>query len=84
MSKRTFTKDGQKVTTEKPGTAVNLLSQGWRETTRKAPAKPPEDDLESLTVDDLRDVAAQRDVDLTGTTKKAEIVKAITAAPQKS
>ena len=39
-------------------------------------------DLDAMTVGELRDHADDNDIDLTGTTRKADIIAAIKAAPE--
>lgn len=57
-----------------------ILSRGL---TRHDPNPPADDDesLEDLTIAQLRDYAAAHDVDLTGATRKADIITAITDTP---
>lgn len=45
----------------------------------EVPAAPAAPNLEDLTVDQLRDVAATDGIDLAGATRKGEVIAAITA-----
>lgn len=66
-----------------PGVLTHLRHAGFTATDQ--PQVPTGDgefvDLESLTVKELRDYAADHDIDVTGTARKADLVAAIATMP---
>ena len=69
--------DTKQTVTVPDAVAESYTSQGWVRPGTPAPAEPG---LDSLTIPQLRDLAGENGVDLTGMKRKPEIIAAIETA----